>query len=177
MRLPKLVLIANPCKPLHSVTDCPGGLGVQVVAGSNPVAPTIEARSIARDTDGAAGFVLPASTPTSTPHPQRRRSRDSRRSSFDTAFHRSRRAARAPLRLPRELERELAVALDARGVDAPVGDRLPDGAPGLGPVRAVPEPAARRDRGEVLERRVEPARVPEPQLADSRAVHQRTAAG
>jgi hypothetical protein len=52
---------------------------------------------------------------------------------------RPRRAALAPLRLPRELERELAVALDARGVDAPVGDRLPDGAPGLGPVRAVPE--------------------------------------
>src|SRR6266542_433768 len=87
--------------------------------------------------------------PTSTAHPQRRRSRDSRRSSFETAFHRSRRAALAPLRLPRELERELAVALDARGVDARVGDRLPDGAPGLGPVRAVPEPAARRDRGEV----------------------------
>ncbi len=46
---------------------------------------------------------------------------------------RPRRAAPAPLRLQRELERKLAVALDARSVDAPVGDRLPNGALGLPP--------------------------------------------
>ena len=62
-------LLAKTCKTRPTLTYGVGGLGVQVVAGSNPVAPTIEARSNVRKIGEAAGFVSPVSVsrPTGAP--------------------------------------------------------------------------------------------------------------
>ena len=69
MPSPEYPLLAKRCQTRPLLTDGVSGLGVQVVAGSNPVAPTIEGRSIARETVGPAAFVFPGSgsRPTGAP--------------------------------------------------------------------------------------------------------------
>jgi hypothetical protein len=56
MLLPEPALIAKPCETLHRLTDRAGGLGVQVVAGSHPVAPTVLA---SRFHNGREAFSCP----------------------------------------------------------------------------------------------------------------------
>jgi len=57
------------CASVSPGARVPAAVGVQVVAGSNPVAPTIEARSNVRKIGEAAGFAspVPVSRPTGAP--------------------------------------------------------------------------------------------------------------